>query len=307
VLGLAVPAIGLAANKPSVSTRSATHVSTNAATLNGFVNPRGRPTTYFFQYGPSTAYGAETPKHSAGNGTSAIKFAGGAGKLAPGTTYHFRIVATSDAGTAYGADRKFATKETAPGVSLTASPATVVYGRGMFLTGRLVGTRVAGRPVVLEQRGFPYKAHFQKVGTPKLTDASGGFGFGIAPMLAPLQFRVVTGDSPKGTSPIVTVPVAVRIRTNVSSRVVRAHRRVLFSGTVRPAMDGTQFAIQRRRAGLWVTVAGGTLTHNDSSSSQYAMRVGVAHSSFYRVYVRAAGNGFAANVGRRVHIRIRHR
>ena len=51
--------------------------------------------------------------------------------LTPGTTYHFRLVARSDAGTSVGADVTFTTV----GVTLTAPALRVVYGRGILLAG----------------------------------------------------------------------------------------------------------------------------------------------------------------------------
>jgi len=303
---LAIPAAASAARAPSAITKRANEISTAGARLNAGINPHGQATTFRFEYGTSTAYGNQTGLHGAGNGTKAIRVSAAVSHLTPGTTYHFRIMATSKAGTSFGGDLTFTTTEHAPQVTLTASPSTVIFGRGTLLSGNLTGSRVANRPVVLEQRGAPFKSGFHTVGSPKLTDATGAFGFGIFPILAPVQYRVRTGDNPRGTSSPVTIQVASRVRTDVSSRLVRAHHHVLFSGTVHPAQDGTPFAIQRRRAGLWTTVAGGRLTHNDGSSSQFGIRVSVAHTSFYRVYVRTSGNGFVAGVGRTIHIRIRH-
>ena len=51
---------GLAAGAPEISTRDATELGTNAMSLNGTVHPHGLPTTYYFEYGPTTAYGSKT-------------------------------------------------------------------------------------------------------------------------------------------------------------------------------------------------------------------------------------------------------
>src|SRR6185503_5318477 len=45
---------------PIVTTLGANGVSTNAATLNGIVNPNGGPTTWYFQHGLTTNYGNTT-------------------------------------------------------------------------------------------------------------------------------------------------------------------------------------------------------------------------------------------------------
>lgn len=45
---------------PTVSTRSASLLGTDAMTVNGSIHPHGLATTYYFEYGPTTAYGSKT-------------------------------------------------------------------------------------------------------------------------------------------------------------------------------------------------------------------------------------------------------
>jgi hypothetical protein len=94
---------------PGATTGAATGIGTTTATLNGTVDPNSRDTTFYFEYGTSTSYGTKTPVKSAGSGPSAQNEAVAVSKLAVGKTYHFRIVATSDAGTTTGRDATFAT------------------------------------------------------------------------------------------------------------------------------------------------------------------------------------------------------
>ncbi|HEX7310380.1 MAG TPA: hypothetical protein VF232_04310 [Gaiellaceae bacterium] len=94
---------------PGVVTGAATSVTPTSATLSGTVDPNSRPTTWFFEYGTSTSYGSKTPEKSAGSGTSAGSVSAGLSGLARGKLYHFRLVATSDAGLSRGADRTFST------------------------------------------------------------------------------------------------------------------------------------------------------------------------------------------------------
>ena len=101
---------------PDVTTGAATSISASSATLNGTVDPNGRSTTYYFDYGTSTSYGTKTGSKSAGSATSAQAAAAGISGLAAGRTYHFRIVATSDAGTTTGKDATFRTSS-APSVA----------------------------------------------------------------------------------------------------------------------------------------------------------------------------------------------
>ena len=96
-------------SRPAVVTRPATSVTVSGAKLTGTVNPDGCATTYRFEYGGTSAYGASTGSHSAGAGTTAVSAAVAISKLNPSTTYHFRLVATSAVGSVNGADVTFTT------------------------------------------------------------------------------------------------------------------------------------------------------------------------------------------------------
>jgi hypothetical protein len=108
VLGLWCPAAAGAAS-PSVSTGGATAVKKNSAVLNATINPQGTRTVHYFQYGLTTAYGAQTATKSAGSGTKSVGVKTGVSRLLSGTVYHYRVVATSAQGTSIGADRRFKT------------------------------------------------------------------------------------------------------------------------------------------------------------------------------------------------------
>ncbi|HEU0316391.1 MAG TPA: hypothetical protein VFR49_03620, partial [Solirubrobacteraceae bacterium] len=110
---------------PVPVTGSATAVTTTTATLNGTVDPVGSATDYSFQYGTTTAYGQATPTQSAGSALVAGPVSAPVTGLTPGTTYHFRLVATpTGGGTAVdGLDQTFTTNG-APVV--TTGPATAI-------------------------------------------------------------------------------------------------------------------------------------------------------------------------------------
>ncbi len=91
---------------PTATTNGA-GVTATGATLNGIVNPNGSPTSYYFQWGLTTAYGNSTSSQSAGSGTSNVVVSTPLIGLTPNATYHYRIVATNNLGTTYGADMTF--------------------------------------------------------------------------------------------------------------------------------------------------------------------------------------------------------
>ena len=110
---------------PGANTGAATGIGTTTATLNGTVDPNSRDTTFYFEYGTSTSYGTKTAVKSAGSAASPQNEAIAISRLQVGKTYHFRIVATSDAGTTTGADATFTTSSAPVVVAADASPVAV--------------------------------------------------------------------------------------------------------------------------------------------------------------------------------------
>jgi hypothetical protein len=94
---------------PSAATGAATGIGPGFATLNATANPHGEATSAHFEFGTTTAYGAATPTHGVGAGTVDEGIATVVSGLSPATTYHFRVVAVSASGIAYGADGTFTT------------------------------------------------------------------------------------------------------------------------------------------------------------------------------------------------------
>jgi|GEM_PF-440104 len=100
------------------TTKAATGVKATEATLNGDVSPEGRATSYYFEYGKTTSYGAKVPTSpkSAGSGTSSVSVSETPAGLDEATTYHYRLVAESGGGVVKGEDKTFTTL-TLPGVT----------------------------------------------------------------------------------------------------------------------------------------------------------------------------------------------
>ena len=100
---------------PSATTEAATEVTPTSAALKGTINTFSAATTYWFEYGTTTAYGSKTPEASLpaapGQPASATSssVSAAAGNLAPSTTYHFRLVAKNAGGITQGADQTFKT------------------------------------------------------------------------------------------------------------------------------------------------------------------------------------------------------
>jgi len=125
--GLA-PQVAFAAREfvvPIATTEAAFGVTSSEATLSGTVNPEGLETHYRFEYGPTMSYGSTVPvpEGSAGSAVSDVKVSQLIAGLRPNATYHYRLVASSAAGTTYGEDRMFTTAAPPPPSSI--SPPTI--------------------------------------------------------------------------------------------------------------------------------------------------------------------------------------
>lgn len=99
----------LSISVPSATTGQASNLTSNGVTLNAIVNPKGRATTVYFEWGTTTSYGYFTPVQTIGNGTTDVSVAAVIGGLSSGTIFHYRIVAYNAGGAVFGADQTFIT------------------------------------------------------------------------------------------------------------------------------------------------------------------------------------------------------
>jgi lipoprotein-anchoring transpeptidase ErfK/SrfK len=84
-------------------------VGQTAATLLGGVDTLGGAGEAAFEYGASTAYGSCTPPVTLSAQSGARPVSAPIAGLAPGATYHFRLVVVTDAGQTLGEDQSFTT------------------------------------------------------------------------------------------------------------------------------------------------------------------------------------------------------
>ncbi len=136
-LWAALPA--MAAATQTATTGAATAVAGSAATLNAVVNPEGNSVQYAFEWGPTSSYGEETTLTSV-SGTSNQAVTAALSGLQPGTSYHFRVITLSSAGTVTGSDKSFTTtgyavKPAGTAPAATSAAATSVTTAGATLNG----------------------------------------------------------------------------------------------------------------------------------------------------------------------------
>jgi hypothetical protein len=204
--------------------------------------------------------------------------------LRPSTTYHYRLVATNDAGTSRGADAAFTTA----GVTLSASAARVVYGRSVMLSG-VVPVKRAGDLVTLFAQeigsGSPHSI------AAVVTDANGQWQFLAKPTIQTSYLASWQG----GLSPATVVGVS----PSVSFRLVpRGRFKARVTGGHSFAKRSVQ--LQRRSAsGRWVTVKRVRLNRNSTAVFRARLPRG-ASTLRVAMSVNQAGYGYLAGFSRTI-------
>jgi hypothetical protein len=297
-LALVAPATAAARGTPVPTTGVAAAISYNSASLTATVNPNGEATEYYFQYGVSTAYGAQTAPTELPAGTRTVAVATSATGLVSFTTYHYRVVAVNATGAKVGLDRTFKTAKIPLSLAITAAPNPLAFNGAVTVQGTLTGTGNANVPVTLEANAFPYTAGFVAVGNAELTHADGSFIFNVLSVALDTQYRVVTGTT---VSPVVAVSVQLGVTLSAHAQGSRHHRVARFSGTVSPAEPNARIAFERLVGTSW-KVVGGTIASNTVSNDSVAFkaRVRIRRAGFYRALVLpvegAHANGYSATV-----------
>ncbi len=266
---------------PTSTTGNANNITQTSAKLNGTLKPNNQDTTWHFEIGTTNAYGANTAEAGpvkAGAGNTNVS--ADAGNLAPGTVYHYRLVATNASGSIPGKDRTFTTR---PAVSLSTSKLTAKFNESVTLSGQVFGTAVAGITATLQENPYPF-AGWTDIAT-TTTDASGRYQF-IRAVRSNTAWRVVAGTKPPGTSNTAFVQEADVVGIKAStSRPKRGHS-VLFTGFALPARVGSPVYIQRLGRSGWHTVLTAKLSVTPVPDTvSYAARLRRVVSGVYRAYV----------------------
>ena len=276
---------------PLAQTGAATAVSAAGATLTGTVDPRGHTTSWYFEFGTSTAYGQRTATQNAGSATGPRAVSVPIGGLSAGTTYHFRLVASSSAGTTNGSDASFTTSGPAATIALAAP--NVVYGHRVVLSGT-VGSKQADESVALFARRFG-STSFASLRT-VLTNAGGTWAVTVAPAITTTYKAVWKG--------VATGSVTLGVRPAVSLRVLSGKR---FATRVVAARSFAHRIVQLQRrtaGGRWLTISRVRLDTHSSAVFHPRMPRG---TTTLRVAISAnqVGGGYLAGFSRTIVARVR--
>jgi len=290
-------ALAASTGPPQVATGGVSHVRGTTAELEGTVYPHGLPTTYFFQYGVTTAYGSNTPPTVLPASTTRIKVGQITGGLQPG--YHYRIVAYNGASNGLarvGKDRIFGSKNRKIKFQLPKSLQPIPYKHAFELSGTVSGIGAGGLGLVLQETPFPYLSEFRTVTAPVTTNASGGFSFRISSLQTSAEFRIITtGPRPQFSGVLrqqVTPVISMHVRHSSAPGLVRVY------GTITPSVTGAHVMIQlskaarpgntektSERTSRFVTQFSTIAQKATKSMSRYSVVVKIVHSGHYRAYV----------------------
>jgi hypothetical protein len=274
------------AGPPVVQTGSAQGASTSGVTLTGSVNPQGLSTNWYFQYGLTASYGSKTAPKSAGSSSSPTGVAAAITNLKAGTTYHYRLVGQSSAGTTYGNDVTFTT---VAALTMSTSTAEIVYGHFATLSGA-VSSRQSGVTVSILSQAYGTSG-FKTLGT-ATTSAGGSWTFQAKPGIQ-TAYEAGTTD---GTS----APVTIGVRPAVSLRVI-TQQRLTTRVVAGSSFGGKQVQLQILLSGNhWKTVAKTRLNERSSAIFPAAKLPHGTSSVRIAMSVNQAGAGYLAAFSRTI-------
>ena len=96
--------------KPQAITGAATRILPTSAKVEGRLNPLGKATQFYFEYGLDIQYGQKSDSTYGGLQMVPRTAIANLSKLESGKTYHYRLVGVNETGTSYGEDATFQTK-----------------------------------------------------------------------------------------------------------------------------------------------------------------------------------------------------
>lgn len=256
VLTASVPAPGTATGAPS-------QVGQTSATLTGTVDPNDALLSDCrFEYGTTAAYGQSAPCSTlALTGSAAEAVTASLAGLAPGTLYHYRLVALSGAGEGVGAEETFTTVTAAlvhPHPSISGVPA--------------VGSRLACNPGVPAGEAVTLAYAWWRDGSPIRGATGSSYHVARADATHHIQCRVTATNaagSAIGHSAFVAVPrqgIVVAAGETIVGRALAKGRRVSVSIGCSPrAPKGCAIALRlsallrdRHHRLVWATVGSGS-------------------------------------------------
>ena len=267
---------------PAVQTEATESIESTSGTVTGTLNPNGLAASWYFEYGTTTSYGSKSPTENLGAGKSTLTVSAPLSGLTAGATYHFRLVATTSAGTSRSTDATFVTS---PAVTLQAASLKVVHGDAVMLSGT-VSTFTPGVTVtLLASLG---SSPFSQVGT-TLTGTNGTWTYLARPKLETTYQASANG----GTSSTVMIGVAPAVSLHLISKArFETH---LSAGST---LVGRSVQLQRLVNGGWMTLKRERLDSNSTAIFPATLLPHGTSTIRIALSVNEAGTGLLAGFSR---------
>jgi hypothetical protein len=271
---------------PTAVTGSAQNVGATTATLTGSVDPRGLATSWYFEYGTTTKYGSRTATVNTGVGSGLRGVSAAVLGLTGGGTYHFRLVASSTAGTTRGSDGTF--KTTAASVTVSQAASVTTYGQAVTLSGS-VSSGQSGVTVSILSQPFG-RTSFTSIATVKTT-TGGAWSYAARPGIYTSYQASASGAA--------SSPVSIAVRPAVSLNVVRSTKLATHVSASK-SFAGRIVQLQRRSGGRWVTLRRARLNATSSTTFGSGLLPHGRSSIRIAMSVNQAGAGYLAGLSRTI-------
>lgn len=311
-LGSAVAVAATPTTKPRVSTGGVTNVRGTTGQLDGVVNPENLEVSYFFEYGPTTAYGSKTKPATLPKSEATINV----GQMITGlyAGEHYRLVVTWVVGgkteSQPGRDKQYsggrASKLRFVIERGKEAQQTITYGETVELTGSITGKGASEMPLALQSTPFPYTTPFTTLSGTVRASRAGGFVFRVAGVHQNTEFRILTNTTRPLYSAVITVSVTPHVVLHVRSLGSGRYR---FYGTVTPLVRNAVVSIQQLRPRKATSKRGGPATHSvattalkraSSRQSRFSVTVSLTGTFHYQAYVKLARGPLASGASSHV-------
>lgn len=275
--------------RASVASAAATAITASTATLPARITPRGQVASYFFEIGPTKAFGSQTETAQVGPAGTSLPVALPVAALQPNTRYYFRAVARNATGTTKGRTRTFTTLRDVAAVSIKAARSTVTWGGSTVVAGAVSGAGIGGVRVALLRQDAPYdRAPVEIAAT--TTSSAGTYTFSVSRLYSSTRLTVATRTTPVMTSRAVAIRSRLLVQFKARKRTSRS---VQVRALIYPRVGSGKASLQRRAGGRWVTVKRPRLTHS-RAANRSAFTTTIARRSTterYRVVIVPRDDG----------------
>jgi trimeric autotransporter adhesin len=281
------------ASTPSVITDTSVAPTNSTAVVTGKVTPNGAQTTYWYEYGETSALGQTTKTQSIGSGFNPIPSPGYITGLRTDTSYFFRLSAQNAYGTVNGQTYSFKTNNNPPGQG-TAPSATTGGSSNITRTSATVSAQVNphSSPTTYwfeygNSVNFGQTSSFQSAGDNNASNALSVSLSGLDPQTkyyfrvnAQNQYGTVNGATQSFTTSGPAATAAPSADTTAASRV--ASTSVTLNGVVKPNGLATSYWFEYSQDSLLGSIIGTVTAQQPVGASASSLAVSANASSLSR-------------------------